>query len=42
MVLDTNILIYSTKPGGEYLRPWLDDSDAIGWHWLTPGARMTA
>jgi toxin FitB len=25
MVLDTNILIYSTKPGGERLRPWLDD-----------------
>lgn len=29
MVLDTNILIYSTKPGGERLRPWLDDPGAI-------------
>ena len=29
MVLDTNILIYSTKPGGESLRPWLDDPGAI-------------
>jgi toxin FitB len=29
MVLDTNVLIYSTKPGGERLRPWLDDAGAI-------------
>jgi toxin FitB len=29
MVLDTNILIYSTKPGGERLRPWLDDPGAV-------------
>jgi predicted nucleic acid-binding protein len=29
MVLDTNILIYATKPGGESLRPWLDDPAAI-------------
>jgi toxin FitB len=29
MVLDTNILIYSTKPGGERLRPWLDDAGAM-------------
>jgi hypothetical protein len=29
MVLDTNILIYSTKPDGERLRPWLDDPGAI-------------
>lgn len=28
MVLDTNILIYSAKPGGEHLRPWLDDPGA--------------
>ncbi|MGA2496668.1 MAG: type II toxin-antitoxin system VapC family toxin [Tepidisphaeraceae bacterium] len=29
MVLDTNILVYSTKPGGERLRPWLDDAGAM-------------
>lgn len=29
MVLDTNILIYATKPGGERLRAWLDDPRAI-------------
>ena len=29
MVLDTNILIYSAKPGGEHLRPWLDDPGAM-------------
>jgi toxin FitB len=29
MVLDTNILIYSTKPGGDNLRPWVDDPNAI-------------
>lgn len=29
MVLDTNILIYSTKPGGERLRAWLDDPGAM-------------
>jgi len=28
MVLDTNILIYSTKPGGELIRPWFDDPGA--------------
>ena len=29
MVLDTNILIYSTKPGGENLRQWLSDPNAV-------------
>jgi toxin FitB len=29
MVLDSNILIYSTKPGGERLRPWLGDPGAM-------------
>ena len=29
MVLDTNILIYATKPGGERLRPWLDEPGAV-------------
>ena len=29
MVLDTNILIYSAKPGGEHLRQWLDDPGAM-------------
>jgi hypothetical protein len=28
MVLDTNIVIYSAKPGGELLRPWLEDANA--------------
>ena len=29
MVLDTNILIYSAKPGGKDLRRWLDDPGAM-------------
>jgi toxin FitB len=29
LVLDTNILIYATKPGGENLRPWMDDPGAV-------------
>lgn len=29
MLLDTNILIYSAKPGGEHLRPWLEDAGAM-------------
>ena len=29
MVLDTNILINATKPGGEQLRSWLDDPAAL-------------
>ncbi len=29
MVLDTNILIYSAKPAGEHLRPWLEDANAM-------------
>ncbi len=29
MVLDTNILIYASKPGGEQLQPWLENPDVV-------------
>jgi len=29
LLLDTNILIYSARPGGENMRPWLDDASAV-------------
>ena len=29
MVLDTNILIYAAKPGGEHLREWVEHAEAV-------------
>lgn len=29
MLLDSNILIYSAKPGGEHLRAWVEDASAM-------------
>lgn len=44
MLLDSNILIYASKPGGEFLLPWLTRTNAcvsiisrievLGWHGL--------
>lgn len=46
MLLDTNILIYSSKAGGEALRPWtshpsayisvISRIEALGFHKITP------
>ena len=45
MILDTNILIYAAKPGGENLRRWVEDPlaaisiisriEALGWAGIT-------
>ncbi len=46
MLLDTNVIIYSGKPGGEALRPWtshpracvsiISRIEALGFHKITP------